>query len=164
MQRRNNNNDSNTSNKFKGACEELEGHYFDCSDYKQADKYTTTVKRLADYVGSHYKYGGDIRATLENKAEFIIAEPRNPVQNNTKEEDIPKLAKLVFDKEVDACVKRKSILQENIQKSCSLVLGQSTPLMKSMLKSGKKWDNISQTQHMLRLLDGIKSITFKFEE
>ena len=28
-----------TTNKFKGNCADLDGHIFDCSDYKQADTY-----------------------------------------------------------------------------------------------------------------------------
>ena len=28
-----------TSNKFKGNCADLDGHIFDCSDYKQANTY-----------------------------------------------------------------------------------------------------------------------------
>ena len=46
--------------KFHGACEALKDKIFDCSDYKQADTYATTIKRVAEYVGSHYKNGGDV--------------------------------------------------------------------------------------------------------
>ena len=43
---------------------DLEVYTFDCSDYKQAEKYVSTIKRIAEYVGAEYKYGSDIRSTL----------------------------------------------------------------------------------------------------
>ena len=51
---------SQTNFKFHGACEALKDKIFDCSDYKQADRYATTIKRVAEYVGSEYKNGGDV--------------------------------------------------------------------------------------------------------
>ena len=48
------------SQKFKGNSSDLEGYIFDCSDSRQADKYITEIKRIAEYVGAEYKYGGDI--------------------------------------------------------------------------------------------------------
>ena len=51
-----------TVQKFKGNSSDLEGYIFDCSDSRQADKYITAIKRIADYVGVDFKYGGDIRS------------------------------------------------------------------------------------------------------
>jgi len=57
---------SSTSNKFKGREEALKGHIYDCSNIKQADVFIKTTKEIAEYVGRTYKYGGDIKLTLEN--------------------------------------------------------------------------------------------------
>ena len=38
--------------KFKGNSTDQEGYTFDCSDYKQAEKYVSTIKRIAEYVGA----------------------------------------------------------------------------------------------------------------
>jgi hypothetical protein len=49
-----------SSGKFKGNCAELLGYIlFDCSDYSQADKYITNIKRIAEYLGTAYKQGGN---------------------------------------------------------------------------------------------------------
>ena len=48
--------------KFKGNYSDLEGYIFDCSDRRQANKYITAIKRIAEYVGAEFKYGGDIRS------------------------------------------------------------------------------------------------------
>ena len=44
--------------KFTGNCIDLQGQIFDCSDYKQADTYVHTHKRISEYVGADYKHGG----------------------------------------------------------------------------------------------------------
>jgi hypothetical protein len=70
---------SSTAGKFKGNCTELAGYVFDCADYKQADKYMTNMKRIAEYVGTEYKHGGDIRSTIEHEAIIAIAQPADPI-------------------------------------------------------------------------------------
>ena len=71
-------NQNNRTPKFKGNSTDLEGYTFDCSDYKQAEKYVSTIKRIAEYVGAEYKYGGDIRSTLENEVQIKIPHPATP--------------------------------------------------------------------------------------
>ena len=56
--------------KFKGDSSDLEGYIFDCSDSSQADKYITAIKRIAEYVRAAFKYGGDIRSSIENSKRF----------------------------------------------------------------------------------------------
>ena len=53
------------SPRFKGNIHDLEGYIFDCSDNKQADIFVHTMKRIAEYVGTEYRNGGDIRSTIE---------------------------------------------------------------------------------------------------
>ena len=53
--------------KFKGNCSELSGHIFYCSDYKQADNFVRTVKRISEYVGADYNHSGDNRAFMVNE-------------------------------------------------------------------------------------------------
>ena len=65
-------NQNNRTPKFKRNSTDLEGYTFDCSNYKQAEKYVSTIKRIAEYVGAEYKYGGDIRSTLKNEVLITI--------------------------------------------------------------------------------------------
>ena len=71
------------SQKFKGNSSELEGYIFDCSESRQADKYITAIKRIAEYVGAEFKYGGDIRLSIENSKRFKIPMPTAPGDNDT---------------------------------------------------------------------------------
>jgi hypothetical protein len=63
---------------FKGNSTDLAGQIFDCSDYKQADKYVNTLKRISEHVGSAYKHGGDIRSSIVNETLFTVPIPAQP--------------------------------------------------------------------------------------
>jgi hypothetical protein len=111
--------------RFRGNCIELQGHIFDCSDYKQADTFVNTLKRISEYVGAEYKHGGDIRSSILNELKTVIPTPKTPIYADptalTLEEEV---AKMIFKGELESYVKRKSILDDNIQKAYSLVIGQ----------------------------------------
>ena len=59
---------------------------------------------------------------------------------------------------------RISTLDENVQKSYSLVLGQCTDLLNSKLKQSNEWHVTSTTYDLLILIRIIRTITFKFDE
>jgi hypothetical protein len=44
----------------RGRNEGLKGHVFKCTDGRQIDQFTVTIKEIAEYVGSNYSYGADI--------------------------------------------------------------------------------------------------------
>ena len=144
--------------KFKGNSSDLEGYIFDCSDSRQADKYITAIKRIAEYVGAEFKYGGDIRSSIENSKRFEIPMPTEPSENDTV------LIKMVLNIKIDIYVKRDGILDENLQKAYSLIHGQCTELLKSKLKTSENWETVSSQYDMLGLLEGIKTIIYKFED
>jgi hypothetical protein len=81
-----------------------------------------------------YKHGGDIRSYIINEVIATIVIPTAPMITNpaalTPEEEV---ARMIFKGEVDAYIKRKGILYENVQKAYSLVLGQCTDLLQSKL-------------------------------
>ena len=71
------------SQKFKGNSSDLEGYIFYCSDSRQATKFITAIKIIAEYVGAEYKYGGDIRLYIENSKRFEIPMPTASDDNDT---------------------------------------------------------------------------------
>jgi len=46
---------------------------------------------------------------------------------------------MISKEEVDACIKKKSILDENVKKAYSLILGQCTHLLQSKLEQQREW-------------------------
>ena len=71
---------------------------------------------------------------------------------------------MILTKKVNSYVRRDRILDENIQKGYSLVLGQCTELLKSKLKTTSNWDTISTDFDFIGLIASIKSVIFKFED
>ena len=116
------------------------------------------MKQIAEYVGTEYRNGGDIRSTIEHNVRFAIPMPLAPSGTNDEVE------KMILTKKVDAYVKRDSILDENIQKAYSLMLGQCTELLKSKLKTTTDWMTVSTELDILGLIKTIRSVIFKIED
>ena len=74
------------------------------------------------------------------------------------------LTRAISTKKIDLYVNRDGILNDNLQKSYSLIFGQCTELLKSKLKSSVNWDAMSSTYDMFTLLEAIKTIIYKFED
>jgi hypothetical protein len=70
--------------KFKGKCEDLKGHIFDCSDSRQADIYSKTVKEIAEYVGREYKFGNDVQLAIENLTVPTLTIPEDSATTATE--------------------------------------------------------------------------------
>ena len=70
---------------------------------------------------------------------------------------------MVFNVEVDAYVKRKSMLEENTQKTYSLVLVQCTELLKRKINQSKGWSEASTKFDVHEIINTIKSLILKFE-
>ena len=70
----------------------------------------------------------------------------------------------IYDKEIDIYMNRRSTLNENVNKSYSLVLGQCTYILKRKLKQSNKWHVASTTYDVLILIRIIRTITFKCDE
>jgi len=103
-------------------------------------------------------------APNENGEDFQIPEPRDPALDLKKGETVSKFKQIVFEKQIDAYVKREAKLQSNKQNAYSLAFGQCSELMKSKLKSSNRFDAVNKKRNVNELLDLIKSITFKFED
>jgi hypothetical protein len=59
---------------FEGQCDELEGHVYDATDIHQADQFIKTTQEICDYIGRTYKYGMDMRLSIENMELYSIPE------------------------------------------------------------------------------------------
>jgi hypothetical protein len=143
--------------KFDGKCEELKGHIFDCTDVRQSDQYSRTVKEIAEYVGRTYKYGADARMAVEQLARPTLEVPRDPPDNATKTE------LRIWEKKVDEFVKRETYLDENLKTIYSLVWGQCTDIMRQKVESLETFEAMSSTYDGIGLLKAIKDVVFNFQ-
>jgi len=75
-----------------------------------------------------------------NEAKITVPLPMTPTVVNPKVPTVPEqLLLMIFKGEVDAYIKRCAILDDNVQKAYSLILGQCTDLLQSKLKQQKQW-------------------------
>lgn len=154
-----------TTSKFRGNCVELQDQVFDCSNYKQADTFVNTLKRISEYVGAAYKHGGDIRSSILHEAKIVIPIPNAPsILDPAALSPAEEVAKMIFKGELDSYIKRKAMLEDSIQKAYSLIIGQCTDLLQGKLKQQAQWTRISEDQDAIALISLIKSITFRFED
>ena len=116
------------------------------------------MKRIAEHIGTNYHNGGDICSTIEQGRRFNIPKPIAP--SNTNDE----LDKMILTKKVNSYVRRDRILDENIQKGYSLVIGQCNELINSKLKTTPNWDITPTELELLGLIASIKSVICKFED
>jgi hypothetical protein len=102
---------------FQGRCDDLRGHVFDCAVGKEADRYTVTMKEMAEYIGSNFTYGAYIRWSLEHEEEFVV--PKPIILDATADA----IDKIIWEKEIDDYGKRKAKHGYNCLKLFSLILG-----------------------------------------
>jgi hypothetical protein len=98
-------------------------YVYDCTVIRQANQYVKTTREIADYIGRTFKYGMDMRLSIENMEIYVISQPEDP-PNNASCTEIR-----IWEKSVDEFVTRKTILQENIKKTYSLIWGQCLDVM-----------------------------------
>jgi hypothetical protein len=94
----------------------------------------------------------DIRSSIIHEAKIVILIPQAPIIVDpnvlTPQEQV---ARMIFKGKLEAYIKRKKarMLDDNIQKTYSLVIGQCTDLLQSKLKQQAQWTTISQEQKLL---------------
>jgi hypothetical protein len=131
---------------------------FDCAVGKEADRYTVTMKEVAEYIGSNFTYGADIRWSLEHEEEFVA--PKPTILDATPDA----IDKRIWEKEIDEYVKRKAKHGDNFRKLFSLILGQCTDYLKANLESLATFPAMREDFDVFHLIKAFKGITFILED
>jgi hypothetical protein len=143
---------------FQGRCEDLRGHVFDCAVGKEADRYTVTMKEMAEYIGSNFTYGADIRWSLEHEKEFVVPKPIS------LDATADAIDKRIWEKEIDEYVKRKAKHGDNCRTLFSLILGQCTDYLKAKLESLASFPTMKEDFDVFQLIKDVKGTTFLLED
>ena len=158
--------------KFQGGIDELEGHYFDCTGYGQADRFVKTVAKIADLVGRNYKSGGNTRTEVMTQASVPITAPTRPTGTPVLNAEgvivstTPPDALDISDYQSEKKLYDYQILNqnENRNKVYSLVWPQCTESMHAKIKSHKDYLTIEASLNGIELLKIIKLICFNIED
>lgn len=138
----------------------MNGYVFQGSS-KGAERkqFTQTVDELIMYAGTQLKpHGRDIQKLLQEMKEVDLPKPIN-VDPNTS----TKTAYRIWEKEVDAFVKRKSTYVNNKGAIFTVALGQCSNAIRAKIDLVKTIEQITETNNILTLLKEIKGVIHKFE-
>ncbi len=143
--------------KFEGKCAELKGCIYDCTDSKQADVFTKTTKEIANYVGTTYKYGNDIKLAVSTLTVPTFPEPVDPPDGATKSK-----IEIWKTKISDFC-KRESHLEENLKTLYSLIWGQCTDLIRARIEALDEHQRMFTEGDSIGLLVAIKKLVYNYQ-
>ena len=123
------------------------------------------LKKLTEHVGAMHKNSGDVHTSIMVENWYRIPAPTAPTPVDPDHLITKKIVQMhIFNKKLDALVKCKELLDLNIQKLYSLILGQCTNLLQTKLKQQVTWKAIEHAQNRIALLGLIKTMVHHFED
>ena len=153
---------SNTKKKVKGGTKELGSNvfqlYVESWDRKQ---FKRTKDAIEHYVRLNLTKGNSIVPTIKHLKVSKLKLPEALVTEADKK-DVVKVR--IFEKEVDAYVKREEQMEDNLQTLYSIVWNQCSKQVKVQVKAEKDYETESKECDSLWLLKTIKGICYSFQE
>ena len=125
--------------KYTGDTEELKGHVFDLG-YNQSDQCTTTTREISHHVGKTYKYGADVKRSIDSLTQLVLQVPTDPVYPDPANPS--PVIKRLQERSVDAYVRRMEILEQNLRTLYSLIWGQCSMPLKARVESRNEFEII----------------------
>ena len=145
-----------SSSTFQGETESLLGAIYDVGVSNQSELFTTTTKKIAGFAGRTCKESKDISLAIEELEDPTFTPPK-------KVNIDPAIDDLLLKNEVDIFIKRKFTYRQNQATMFSVVLGQCTEALKAKLEADNKFESISQSRDVIKLLLLIREIAFNYE-
>jgi mannose-6-phosphate isomerase class I len=110
---------------------------------------------IADHVGR--EYSKEMRLLMKNQKEN---EPKEPVMLDEEEAKLPFVMKK-YETELKQYYFKKERYKEHKAKIFVIVKGQCTLSMKNKVERLKGYDSIEASDDVIKLLNGLKELTFK---
>jgi hypothetical protein len=148
----------NDKNSLQGNIAELGNNVYQYGTRDQGDRFTRMAEAIANYVGR--EYSKEMRLLVKNQKEN---EPKEPVMPDTEEAKSPFVMKK-YETELKQYYFKKERYEEHKAKIFVIVKGQCTLNMKNKVESLKGYDSIEVNDDVIKLLNGLKELTFKTHE
>ena len=151
---------------YTGECEDL--GYILALRSEKFDKevpFQVFMEKLATYVVSHLKDGGDIQVIFTDmkvptKSFNELHKPVKPEKGkSSKDDDVDEVDLEIYKEEVKQFVQRKMNLRRNMEKSYSLVWGQCSNGLQTYLKGLYSYETRAKIFDLLWLLRELKKAT-----
>ena len=136
----------NTSAKFKGKTEDLEGHIYNVGVSNQAHLFATTTKEISEYAGRNLKESQDIRLAIEKVEDVTFTIPTKHALGgglDTTAVDI------IYKTKLDGYIKRESIYRQNKSLMYAVVFGQCAEPMRAKIEGDGRFENIKQSSNVV---------------
>jgi hypothetical protein len=140
---------------LQGNIAELGNNVYQYETQDKGDRFTRTTEVIANYVGR--KYGKEMRLLVKNQKEN---EPKEPVMPDKEEATLSFVMKK-YETELKQYYFKKERYEEYKAKIFVIVKGQCTLNMKNKVESLKGCDSIEGNDDVIKLLNGLKELTFK---
>ena len=143
--------------RFIGMCTALSEYTYDCSGNGQAEQYSKTTEKIAEYVGTEYTMGSNIRTAIETLTTSTLTMPIEPGANASRTETF------MWQENVKIYMRKIDQLSESTKKTYSLVWGQCSRAMRSRVEEVVEFPDILSHFDPIRLLTEIKLIAFNVQ-
>jgi hypothetical protein len=134
------------------------GHVYDYANPRQAaDQFIKTLCEICEYIGRTYKYGADMKTTLETMADPVFTEPTYPPATATRNQV------RISERQVDEHVKCGTMLLKNLKMVYSLIYGQCSNAMRAKLEFRPNHETIESACTAIQLLENIRTTMYQFQ-
>jgi hypothetical protein len=141
----------------------LENDTFDVGNAKYAAKFQKSLDAIAIHIQREYKGGPDIAKAIRDMILPTFTPPNYPTPEGTPPVIDP--GKLyMWQQKAQAMEKRENLLEENMKRAYSLVIGQSSPELISKVKTSDKYGPADANQDVVKLLLIIRGYCCRFDD
>ena len=144
-------NAQNKHNRFKGQCSDLEFITYDTTgNLTNQDLYTTTTRKIGEYVAKTFERAGEFRLGMVNLKLAAIDLPTSPsAKATTAEIEIYKIDL----REAKGRLRRR---EENSQRIFPLLLGQCSRTIRDRMEAHQDWHQVNEDSDVIGLLKLIR--------
>ena len=144
-------NSQNRQNRFKGQCADLEFITYDTTvNLTNQDLYTTTTRKIGEYVATTFERAGEFRLGMVNLTLPTIDLPANPTSKATTAEI--EMYKIDL-REAKGRLRRR---EENSQRIFPLILGQCSRTIRDRMEAHQDWHQVNADSDVMGLLKLIR--------
>ena len=147
--------------KFKGACEPIEDYVYDTGQpTSNQELYSTTTKKIAEYIARTYDGAGEFRNALVNLKFDPLIKPKVVDYATKYDKDnkpiVDEEAREEWKEELKSYKKEVKTREKNSSKAFALILGQCSDMLRSKIESHDDWETTNRDDDPVELLKIIK--------
>lgn len=152
--------------KFKGGCSAIEEYVYDVGQpTSNQELYSTTTKKIAEYIARTYDRAGEFRNALINlkfeplnrpKLDMFATLKKDPKDPEKETKVIDDESKELWKDALKTYSKKRDARDVNEGKAFALILGQCSDMIRSKIESHADWEKANESSDPIALLKIVK--------